>query len=145
MGLFANPPFLPMLIGAEAEPFDDDNFIFELKLDGVRCVAFLDKGQAKLYNRRGIEITHKFPELSSIHKQTKKRCILDGELISLIDEKPNFHAILSRSLAKGKVGINAGMTKHPALFLVFDIVYVDGHDITQQPLLSRKEQLKKSI
>ena len=145
MDIFQNPPILPMLIGAETKPFDNDDYLFELKFDGVRCVAFLDKKETRLYNRRGIAITPKFPEFANIHKQAKKRCILDGELISLVEDKPSFHAILNRSLAKDKMGIAAGMQKHPALFVVFDIIYFAGKNLCQVPLLQRKAILAKSF
>lgn len=64
----------PMLIGREEEPFNDSEYIYELKWDGERCIAFLDpKGGADLRNKRNVKMLPKVPELEEIHKQAKVR------------------------------------------------------------------------
>lgn len=79
-----------MLIGAEGESFDSEEYIFELKLDGERCIAYLDKDKTILKNKRNILMLPKVPELSDIHKSINVRCILDGELAVIKDGKPDF-------------------------------------------------------
>jgi len=70
-----------MLIGESDEPFDSPDYIFELKLDGERCIAYLDSSTTELRNKRNLKMLGKVPELSDIYKQANNRCILDGELI----------------------------------------------------------------
>lgn len=70
----------PMFIKKQQQPFDDESYIYEVKLDGIRCIAYLTKTSTDLRNKRTQNILHKFPELNHIHKQIKKDCILDGEI-----------------------------------------------------------------
>ena len=79
--LFTAVKISPMLIGAEREAFDSPDYLYELKLDGVRCLDYLDPdGKTTLSNKRNLLVSAIYPELSAIHKQVKGRCILDGEL-----------------------------------------------------------------
>ena len=77
MDLFEQKNIHPMLIGADGEPFDSPDYIYELKLDGERCVAYLDPREGtELRNKRNVKMLPKVPELAELHKQVKKRCIL---------------------------------------------------------------------
>lgn len=80
----------PMLIGTEGQPFDSEEYIYELKIDGERCIAYLDSDKTILKNKRNILMLPKVPELSEIHKNVNVRCILDGELAVIKDGKPVF-------------------------------------------------------
>ena len=91
-----------MLIGKESEPFDDPECLFELKLDGERCLAYLDGNSVELRNKRGNLLLPKFRELEDINKQVNGRCILDGELAVLVGGKPSFHTLLSRIMMSGR-------------------------------------------
>lgn len=133
-----------MLIGTDGEAFDDPNFIYEMKWDGDRCIAYLDpKEGTTLINKRQVRMLPKVPELSEIHKQVKKRCILDGELAMMIGGKPNFSGIQRRSLMNNKFKIELDARQHPASFIAFDILYYDKNDLTLLPLIKRKEYLQK--
>ena len=73
----------PMLIKHEQPPFDDDDYIYELKLDGIRCIAHLTKTSTDLRNKRTQKLLPKFPELTQLHKQIKKSCIFTfGTMLS---------------------------------------------------------------
>ena len=85
----------PMLIGAEGEPFDSEDFLYELKLDGERCIAYLDKDRTILKNKRNVLMLPKVPELSEIHRNVNVRCILDGELAVIKDGKGKLYRFLS--------------------------------------------------
>ena len=74
------PLYDAMLIGTEQPPFDDDAYIYEIKMDGVRCLAYLYKDHVELINKRHLKLNSKFPELKSLYKQAKKPCVIDGEL-----------------------------------------------------------------
>lgn len=144
--LFDEKHISPMLIADNVEPFADENYLYELKWDGERCIAYLDpKGDTDLRNKRQVVMNSKVPELTDIHLQAKKRCILDGELLCLVDGKPNFEAIQRRSLMSNRFRIELAAKQHPATYVAFDCLYYDGKDLTMQPLHERKRYLQKAI
>ena len=135
-----------MLIGQEGEPFDSDEHLFELKLAGERCLAYLDPAEGtELINKRGVKMLAKVPELSGIHKQVKKRCILDGELLMITNGKPDFPAIQKRSLMSNPLKIELEARQHPACFTAFDILYYQDKETMKLPLTERKELLGKAV
>ncbi|MBZ9686949.1 DNA ligase [Clostridium estertheticum] len=145
MDLFDSKNIKPMLIGEMQEAFDSNDYIYELKLDGERCIAYLDKNSTELRNKRNIKMLVKVPELSNIHKQVKHRCILDGELIVTKDGKPDFFEIQRRSLMSNTFKIQLAAAKLPASFTAFDILYYDDHAVKDLPLMQRRKLLEKNI
>ena len=145
MDLFESRNIKPMLIGENQEAFDSPDYIYELKLDGERCIAYLDKDMTELRNKRNMKMLVKVPELSNIHKQVKHRCILDGELIVIKDGVPDFYEIQRRSLLSNTFKIQLASKKSPASFTAFDILYYDDHSVTDLPLMQRKKLLEKII
>ncbi len=135
----------PMLIGAEGEPFDSEDFLYELKLDGERCIAYLDNDRTLLKNKRNVLMLPKVPELSEIHRNVKVRCILDGELAVIKDGKPDFFEIQKRSMMSNPVKIDMAAKKYPACFTAFDILYYEDHQVMHLPLTERKELLQKAV
>ena len=146
MSMFEEKNIAPMLIGADGDAFDDVNYLFEIKWDGERCIAYLDpKAGTELRNKRNVKMLPKVPELSEIHKQVTKRCILDGELMVLKDGKPDFFEIQRRSLMSNRFRIELAAKQYPATFIAYDILYLDGKDVTLQPLEQRKALLQKTV
>lgn len=135
----------PMLIGAEGEPFDSPDYLFELKLDGERCLAFLDKGQTVLCSKRANYLLPKFPELSEIHRQVRKPCILDGELMVQKEGVPSFAEVQRRTIMADKMKIQIAANRTPASFVAFDILELKGTDLTKVPLYRRKEALANVV
>ena len=142
--LFEDKNIDPMLL-YETEPFDDEDYIFELKLDGIRCIAYIEPKSVVLQNKRHKDVTDIYPELSDMKKCVKKRVILDGELVVLIDGKPNFYALQKRSLMGDDFKIKLAANKDPVQFVAYDILYFDGEDLTDKPLTERKEILSKAV
>ena len=139
------PLYDPMLIGTEQPPFDDDAYIYEIKMDGVRCLAYLYKDHVELINKRHLKLNSKFPELKSLYKQAKKPCVIDGELHVFQDGKSDFFAIQRRTLTSDPFRIRQHSKKFPAVFTAFDILNLDGEDLCQKPLMERKKLLEKNI
>lgn len=139
--LFNNRYITPMLIQLEQPPFDSDEYLYELKLDGVRCLAYINQDKVELINKRHLLITNKFPELKDMNKQIKKTCILDGELYVYKDGKPDFFEIQKRTLTSDTFKIRLTSKQSPACFTAFDVLYADGKDLTNLPLLKRKKIL----
>ncbi|HHU56525.1 MAG TPA: DNA ligase [Acholeplasmataceae bacterium] len=133
----------PMLF-YESKPFNSQKHIFELKFDGIRALAYLDK-ETLLKNKRHKIINNTYPELLQIHKQVKKRCILDGEIVLFHKSKPDFFKIQKRSLMENPLKIKLQSKRYPVTFIAFDIIYYDDKFITDLPLIERKEILKKNI
>ena len=142
--LFIDKNIDPMLL-YETEPFDSDEQIFELKLDGIRCIAYIEPKSVVLQNKRHKDVTDIYPELSDMKKCVKKRVILDGELVVLIDGKPNFYALQKRSLMSDEFRIKLAAKNDPVQFVAYDILYLDGKDLTVKPLMERKEMLNKAV
>ena len=136
--IFEHRSASPMLIGKEGPPIDSKEYIHELKLDGIRCLAYLGKGSTGLYNKRNIHVSGIYPELASIHRQVKKRCILDGELLVMKDGRPAFAEIQRRSLMSNPFRIRLAAEQLPVSFTAFDILYLDNRQVTELPLMERK-------
>lgn len=144
--LFEQKSIKPMLIGVEGEAFDSPDYLYELKLDGERCIAYLDPlTGTELRNKRNIRMLPKVPELTEIHRHVSCRCILDGELAVIKDGKPDFYEIQRRSIMSNPMKIELAAAKNPACFTAFDILYYGDHAVTDLPLTERKELLSKAV
>lgn len=145
MNLFEQKLLKPMLIGAEGEPFDNPDYIFELKLDGIRCIAYLDQTGTELRNKRNLNVTSIYPELKEIHKQVDNRCILDGEIIVMHNGKPDFSEVKRRALMSNRLKINLAASKLPVSFIAFDILYLIDEQIADLSLMKRKAILQETV
>ena len=143
--LFEDKGIKPMLIGAEGDAFDSPDYLYELKLDGVRCIAYLDPSGTDLRNKRNIKMLPRVPELTHIHTHIRCRCILDGELAIIHNGKPDFYLIQRRSMMSDPFKIQVDSRLHPACFTVFDILYYDDHPVTDLPLIERKRLLQEVV
>ena len=124
MDLFKKREIKPMLISEEKKPFDDENYIYELKLDGIRCIAYIDKNNVDLRNKRNDKVLFRYPEMSQINKQLNcENVILDGELFVLKDNKTDFFEMQKRSLMSNDFKIELASKKLPVSFTEFDILY----------------------
>lgn len=143
--LLENKNIKPMLIGVTGEAFDSPDFLFELKFDGERCIAYLSSDRTELRNKMNMPILPKFPELKDIHRQVTANVILDGELIVTVGGKPDFFEVQRRSLLSNSFKIDLGAANAPATFVAFDILYMDGQDLTSKPLTERKQILESAF
>ena len=144
--LFSDRTAQPMLIGAEGEAFDSPDYLFELKLDGERCLCYLDpKSGSDLRNKKNKRMLPQLPELSAIHEKVACRCVLDGELIVLRGKKPDFSAIQRRTLLNNPDKIALASKKEPACFAAFDILYCREKEVNLLPLAERKRILEEVL
>ena len=127
--------FTPMLLKEIKKPFNDKNYIFELKFDGIRVLIYANPKNINIISRNGQNLTSKFPELLSIKNLVKDKCIFDGELVVLENGIPNFKKIMARTISKKQ-----DYLKSPVSFVCFDIIY-KNKDLTNLPLIKRKEIL----
>ena len=135
----------PMLATLADHSFSDPNWLFEIKWDGVRALAFLHDGQLKLRARSGNDITSQYPELHSLPNSiTASQAILDGE-IAVLDERgrSNFEKLQERMHVRNP-SPNL-VSEYPVVFFAFDLPYCDGYDLRETPLLERKQLLQKML
>jgi DNA ligase D-like protein (predicted ligase) len=133
----------PML-ARSAEPFSNADWIFEIKWDGTRALCFVDK-EIKFLNRRGVDITYRYPELQTIKENIGASCILDGEIVVLKEGIPSFSDLQRREHLDDSFKIRLLSEEIPAVYIPFDILALRGKDTTEIQLLSRKELLKKTV
>lgn len=145
MDIFDQKGIQPMLISEQVEPYDDKDSIFELKLDGCRCIAYCDERSVDLRNKRDRKLLPQFPELQDNYQGCHAKCILDGELIVPVQGKPDFYELQKRTLAKNSFKIQLAASCYPAAFVAYDILYADGKQLTEIPLMERKEILTKIV
>ena len=134
----------PMLAESVNDPFDGDEWLFEIKWDGYRAVAFIENGKVRLVSRNQNDLTPRYPELHDLAKFVKaKNAILDGEVVALDEDgRASFSLMQQRTGFRpgGRRGAaNAGV---PVLYYAFDLLYLDGYDWRRVPLEERKRKLK---
>lgn len=135
----------PMLLKEVDKPFNDVNYLYELKFDGIRAIIHVSKDEFLITNRHGMDITRLYPELKSIQKIVgKKKVIFDGEIITFDNGVPSFSKLQFRSHLKDVNKINNMMNEIPTVFVAFDILYQDK-DLTNLKLIDRKKYLDKYI
>lgn len=145
MDLFDAKSVKPMLIGESGEAFDSAEHIYELKIDGIRCVAYLGDGKTELRNKRLLNVNGLYPELGQIHGQVNARCILDGEVFVMRSGKPYFAEMQRRSLMSDSFKISLASKQLPVSFTAFDILYRNGEVLTGRPLMERKRILAETV
>ena len=145
MDIFDSKIIKPMLISNMVDAFDSPEWIYEIKLDGIRCIAYLDHNGTDLRNKRDKKLLPHVPELSEIHKQVTKKCILDGELFVLKNGTTDFYEIQHRVLMNDPFKIQLAAGKYPASFVAYDIIYYENKLVTDLPLMERKELLKGTV
>ncbi len=125
-----------MLAKETVQPFDDEDWIFEMKWDGYRAIAEKRGKSISLYSRNGLIFNNVYPIVVEQLKSLSVDAVLDGEIIVLDDEGlPNFQYLQ-----------NYAENQHrPIQYQVFDLIELDGKDVTKLPLLDRKEFLKKLL
>jgi bifunctional non-homologous end joining protein LigD len=133
----------PMLAESVDEAFDGAEWLFEIKWDGYRAVAFIENGKARLVSRNQNDLTPRYPELVDLPQFIKaKTAILDGEVVALDDE-----GRASFSLMQQRTGFRPGGRRGPAnvdvsvLYYAFDLLYLDGYDWRRVSLEERKKKL----
>jgi bifunctional non-homologous end joining protein LigD len=129
------PDLRPMLATLTDKPFDDPNWIFETKWDGFRAIAVAAPGHAALYSRNGNDVAQKYPSICEALAAIKQEAVLDGELVALdVHGRSRFQLLQ-----------NAEREPTRLQYCVFDLLYLDGKDLRDWPLLKRKEALKEVL
>jgi bifunctional non-homologous end joining protein LigD len=126
------PKIDPMKLSLRATPFDNPDWIFELKHDGFRALAYVSDGQCELVSRRD-NLYKSFGSLCDVMARMKvDSAILDGEIVCLDSEgRSVFYELLYR--------------RGQPVFYAFDLLWLNGEDLRQLPLIERKQRLRRLI
>jgi bifunctional non-homologous end joining protein LigD len=122
----------PMLATLVNEAFSDKEWIYEIKWDGYRAIGAVHKGAVDLYSRNFTSFNENYPSIVAALQKIKEDVVLDGEIVAY-DQKG---AVSFQTLQ------NMGRKGTKADFIIFDILYKDGEDLTKLPLIKRKGVLK---
>ena len=124
-----NPAYRPMLATLVDEPFNDKNWVFEIKWDGFRLITEKRNDAVRLWSRNGIDVTKRYQVLVPALRKIEGSCVLDGELCALDMQGRSRFQLLQNALNK----------KAKLLYVVFDVLFVEGKDIRDRPLLERRD------
>jgi bifunctional non-homologous end joining protein LigD len=133
----------PMLPRLGDLPADDDRWAYEIKWDGVRAIGYAEGGRLRLESRNGRDITPRYPELLSLGRAlASHEAILDGEVVAFDDGgRPSFQKLQSRMHLTSEHAVRRLAASDPVAYLIFDLLWLDGHSLMDLPYLERRERL----
>ena len=136
--------FQPMLAEGGHSAFDGDDWWFEPKLDGIRCLAEMTTGETKLITRSGRDVTTQYPDIHMIHELVDQvNAVLDGEIVAFDAEGRNsFEVLQQRMNLTNERDIKRMAKQIPVALVVFDVLWLDGRDTTGLTLEERRELLE---
>ena len=136
--------YKPMLAKPISKPFNGKDWIFEIKWDGFRAIAYSKEGLFTLQSRNSKELKYNFPEILEL-SHLAKDVVVDGEIVTMKQGKVDFHALQERGHLISSRDIERLQRQSPATFVVFDILEKDEQPLIDLPLLERKTILKQSV
>jgi bifunctional non-homologous end joining protein LigD len=140
-------PIEPMLPRSADQPPASEDYLYEVKWDGIRALISLDEGEIRIHGRNRRDLTRPFPELLIPDQAFRATSALfDAEIVCLeADGRPNFQQVIHRMVQKTDGAIERARVRHPATCYLFDCLYLDGRPIVNEPLTQRREWLKDAI
>lgn len=137
-------PMEPILVPQIPE---GDEFIHQVKWDGIRGLCYIEDGKVRVFTRKGRERTGFYPELNVLSSLVNaKSACLDGEIIILSEEmRPSFQLSLIRERVSAPGRINYYAKKYPVQYIVFDLLSLNGRLITEKPLKERSALLREHL
>ena len=137
----------PMLATLIEKPFDDPEWLFEIKWDGYRSVAFIERGTVRLVSRNQNDMTTQFSELKDLFKHIQaEQAIVDGEIVALDDAgRPSFSLMQQRTGMSHNGRRSSPRPGVPIVYYAFDLLYLDGYDLRQVDLEQRKNLLQNVV
>lgn len=137
----------PMLSENKDKPPTGDDYIFEVKWDGIRAMVAYEEGKIKIHTRNRNDVTKQFPELQEGEKAFRAtNALFDVEIVSLdAAGKPVFKKVINRLMSSGDTNILKLSKTSPCYCYIFDCLYLDGRSLVNEPLTKRKEWLKDVV
>jgi bifunctional non-homologous end joining protein LigD len=125
-----------MLTTLVDEAFDSDDWLFEIKWDGYRAVSSISGGKVELYSRNNLSFNQRYPEIVDELSKWPIDAVLDGEIVALDENGHSRFQFLQNWMSDQQGTLR---------YYVFDILWLDGYDLTEVPLIDRKKILKQII
>ncbi|MGI6648449.1 MAG: non-homologous end-joining DNA ligase [Bacillota bacterium] len=140
-------PFRPMEPVRYAEPFDSPEWGFQVKWDGVRILVHKLGQKVVLYNKKLHERTNQYPDLieECLAVLGCQEAVLDGEVVVLAEGRPHFARVLQRDWATNPRTIRSLVQQLPIAYMVFDLLHLDGVDLTNLSFCQRQEYLQQLV
>jgi bifunctional non-homologous end joining protein LigD len=138
------PEFVqPMLARVSTLPADDSGWAFEVKWDGVRAIACSRPGRIHLWSRNRNEVTAAYPELRALNRELGSHsAILDGEIVAFDEDgRPSFELLQTRMHVRGDAVVRRLAKATPVTYVLFDLLWLDGHSLMDRPFSERRERL----
>ena len=125
-------------------PPDDENWAYEMKWDGVRALLDVTPARVEITSRLGNDVTGRYPELQALGGALAPvRGVLDGEIVALDDSgRPSFGLLQNRMHADPRKAVQFAASI-PAVLMLFDLLELDGHDVTALPYVERRALLER--
>ena len=135
----------PMLATLIDRPFSDPGWLFEIKWDGARTLAWIADGEVRLRSRAGNEVTHQYPELASLPQHVSaRRALLDGEIVVLDENGRSEFERMQQRMNVQRPSPDL-LSLYPVTYYLFDLLYCDGYDLREVPLRERKNFLRRIL
>jgi bifunctional non-homologous end joining protein LigD len=137
---------VPMLARLSTLPPDDDRYGYEIKWDGVRAIAYVhENGETRLESRNLNDVTRQYPEAAAVGEAlTGHSAVLDGEVVAFDEHgRPSFERLQGRMHLTGSAAIDARTRSTPIVYIVFDLLHLDGHSLLRLPYTERRERLEQ--
>jgi bifunctional non-homologous end joining protein LigD len=135
----------PMLATLADHPFSDPHWLFEIKWDGVRALAWIADDAVTLRSRNNVDITKRYPELALLPKAFAGReAVVDGEIVALDERGRGDFGRLQERMHVRAPGEKL-LREIPVVYFAFDLLYCDGYDLREAPLLERKQLLQRLL
>ena len=134
---------VPMLARAGELPADDAGWAYEVKWDGVRALAYWEPGELRLESRNLNDITRQYPELRPLGRELgSRRAVLDGEIVAFDENgRPSFGRLQQRMHLSSDSAVRRRAREVPVTYVVFDLLYLDGHSLIDLPYEERRGRL----
>lgn len=129
-----------------SEPFDSEDYAFEVAWDGVRALASIDRGQVRIWGRDLRDLTAQYPEVQALAALAPPETIVDGELIVADAEgRPDGTALDARKEAVRPEMVARAADAHPVTYVVYDLLYMRGKSFMKEPLVRRRPRVFQAI
>ncbi|WP_134684427.1 ATP-dependent DNA ligase [Brevibacillus migulae] len=139
-------PIIPFEPVSSAHLPKGEQWVAQIKWDGVRMLTYFDGQSVRLINRRLNDRTEQYPELREISSYcSASSVILDGELIAFNSNRPSFFEIMKRDRVQKKQNINQAVKQTPITYMIFDVLYHNGDYVVDLPLADRQRILSEII
>jgi ATP-dependent DNA ligase len=132
------------MLAQPGTPFDSDDFLFEVKWDGARALAFIEEGSFRLLSRQGLDRRARYPELAGL-AHGPAGTVLDGEIVVLQNGQPDFRRLQAREQTRTPLRIRLASQACPVTYVVFDLLYEAYRPLLAYSLTRRRQRLERLV